>query len=199
MGEADQTRARKFLFQQDFGAPGGETSPREKEAVAEAEARGRAEGFASGRAMAEAEHDAALARTITRVAEAAESLLVRADEEREVFEREALAFAQALALKLAGDALARYPMDAIAEVARSAFEHLRGVPHLVVRVNEELVEKTEALMKKMARERGFEGRLVIMGEPDVAPGDARFEWADGGVARDGARIGAEVASRILAG
>ncbi|TVR08674.1 MAG: flagellar assembly protein FliH [Salinarimonadaceae bacterium] len=199
MGQADPQRARKFLFQQDFGAPGGETSPREQAAIAEAETRAREEGFASGRAAALAEQDADLARTLSRVAEAAENLLARADEEREVFEREALAFAEALARKLAGDALERYPMDAIAEVARASFEHLRGVPHLVVRVNEALVEKTDALMKKMARERGFEGRLVIMGEPDVASGDARFEWADGGVARDGARIGEEVASRILAG
>ena len=48
------------------------------------------------------------------------------------------------------------------------------------------------LVKRLARERGFEGRLVVLGEPDLAPGDARMEWADGGVVRDRARIEAAV-------
>ena len=48
-------------------------------------------------------------------------------------------------------------------------------------------------MQKIARERGFEGRLVIMGEPEIAPVDARLEWADGGVVREGAAIGAALA------
>ena len=30
--------------------------------------------------------------------------------------------------------------------------------------------------------------LVVLGEPDLAPGDARIEWADGGVVRERARI-----------
>jgi flagellar assembly protein FliH len=47
-------------------------------------------------------------------------------------------------------------------------------------------------VKRLARERGFEGRLVVLGEPDLAPGDARMEWADGGVVRDRARIEAAV-------
>jgi flagellar assembly protein FliH len=58
----------------------------------------------------------------------------------------------------------------------------------VLRVNDALVEPVDALMRRMARERGFEGRLVILGEPDLAPGDVRLEWADGGIVRDQARI-----------
>jgi flagellar assembly protein FliH len=195
MASADRT-GKKFLFQRDFSAPIGTPSPKTQEALADAERRGIERGRAEGRAQAMAENDAALAATVARLAEAAMGMLARADEDREAFEREAIAFAMALAQKLAGDALARFPMDAIAQVARSSFEHLRGVPHLVVRVNDDLVENTDALMKKIARERGFEGRLVIMGEPDIARGDARLEWADGGIVRDGARIGEAVARSI---
>lgn len=196
MVSADPTK-KKFLFQRDFGAPNGTPSPAMQDALADAERRGIDKGRAEGRAQAVAEHDAALARTMARLAEAAGTMLARADEDRENFEREAVAFALALARKLAGDALARFPMDAIEQVARSSFEHLRGVPHLVVRVNEELVEQTETMMKKVARERGFEGRLVIMGEPDIAKGDARLEWADGGIVRDGEKIGEAVASSMI--
>ena len=144
-----------------------------------------------------AEADAALAETLRRVGEASRALLADADARGAALESQALAFAETLARKLAGAALDRFPMDAIAEVARQAFTHLRGVPHLVVRVNESLVDDVERMVKQMARERGFDGRLVVLGEPDIARGDARFEWADGGVVRDGAAVAAEVARSIL--
>ncbi len=69
---------------------------------------------------------------------------------------------------------------------------LRGVPHLAVCVNDALVEEVDAMLKRLARERGFEGRIVVLGEPDIALGDARLEWADGGIVRDRSRF--EVAS-----
>lgn len=188
--------ARKFLFQRDFAAPAGEQTPKGREALAEAEKRGREAGFAEGQAQARVEADAQMQQMLARIAEDVAALLARADADRAAFEDEAVAFATALAEKLAGDALAHYPMDAIGQLARKSFEHLRGVPHLVVRVNEALVEKTETLMQKIARERGFEGRLVIMGEPEIEPGDARLEWADGGIVREGAKIGASVADAI---
>lgn len=186
----------KFLFERDFGRPKDAPSPKLQAALEDAEARGYAAGHADGRAQALAEADAALEAALARVADAAERLLAEAEERGARLEEEALAFAQALAVKLAGDAVARFPMDAIAEVARTAFAHLAGVPHLVVRVNEGLVEKTERLVQRIARERGFEGRLVILGDPEIAPGDARFEWADGGVLRDGAALGREIAAAI---
>lgn len=186
----------KFLFERDFGRPKDASSPKLEAALDEAEARGFARGHAAGRAEAQAQADAATDAALARLADAAERLLAESDARAQRLEAEALAFAQALAHKLAGDAVARFPMDAIAEVARTAFAHLAGVPHLVVRVNEGLVEKTERLVQGLARERGFEGRLVILGEPEIAPGDARFEWADGGVVRDGAALGAEIAAAI---
>ena len=84
----------------------------------------------------------------------------------------------------------------LGDAARAALQHLRGVPHLVVRVHESLVDDSEALVKRLARERGFEGRLIVLGEPDLAAGDARMEWADGGVVRDRAQIEAAVLSAL---
>ena len=50
------------------------------------------------------------------------------------------------------------------------------------------MEEVDALLQRLAKERGFEGRLVTFGEPDIAPGDVRLEWADGGIVRDRSRI-----------
>ncbi len=34
---------------------------------------------------------------------------------------------------------------------------------------------------EIAHAHGFDGRLVVLAEPDIAAGDCRIEWADGGV------------------
>lgn len=185
--------ARRFLFDTDF-------RPRESKAtsvmppaeVAAAVAEAHARGMQEGRAQAETQVQARLADAVTRLGLAAAGLIGQSDARDAEREAEAMDFAVSLARRIAGTALDAQPMAAIGDAARAALQHLRGVPHLVVRVHESLVDESEALVKQLARERGFEGRLVVLGEPDLAPGDARMEWADGGVVRDRARIEATV-------
>ena len=47
-------------------------------------------------------------------------------------------------------------------------------------------------IEQMAKRSGFEGRLVILAEPEIAKGDCRIEWADGGVVLERAAIEAKV-------
>lgn len=189
------SNASRFLFDRDFGAPQAAGVKHAAE-LQTAEERGFAQGVLEGQRAARAE-------TQTRLCEAAESLagrvleiMARADQDRAELEDDAIAFALALGRKLAGEALRSEPLAAIAEAAKAAFSHVRGVPHLAVRVNEALLEDVETLVKRLARERGFEGRLIVLGEPDIAPGDARLEWADGGIVRDQARIEEAVARAL---
>lgn len=193
--------ARRFLFDTDFRPrPDNPATVKEAAALAETVARAEAEGYArglrEGQAMAEQQIQARLSDAITRLGLAAAGLIGQSDVRDLSREDEAMDFAVALARKIAGEALDAQPLAAIGDAARAALQHLRGVPHLVVRVHESLVDDSEALVKRLARERGFEGRLVVLGEPDLAPGDARMEWADGGVVRDRARIEAAVLSAI---
>jgi flagellar assembly protein FliH len=186
---APKKPATSFLFDRDFGSSRGMPSAKEQAARDEADQSGYRRGLAEGRAQAAAETNARLNDCMRRIADAAGQLLQQADARARALEDETLAFALSLARKIAGEALSQYPLATIEQIAHSAFGHLRGVPHLVVRVNDGLVEDVETLVKRIARERGFDGRIVTMGEPEIAPGDARFEWADGGIAREAARIG----------
>jgi flagellar assembly protein FliH len=189
------TNASRFLFEHDFrGSRGGDA--KHQAALAEAEARGRAAGFVEGMRQAQADSSGRLADALRRLAEAAATLLAEADARHAALEEDAVAFALELGRKLAGEALRVDALGPIAEAARAAFQHLRGVPHLVVRVNETQVEEVDRLMRRLSRERGFEGRIVVLGEPDVAAGDARLEWADGAVVREQARIADAVADQI---
>ena len=47
-----------------------------------------------------------------------------------------------------------------------------------------------------ARKRGFDGRIVILGEPDVRRGDCRIEWADGGMVVDHQALADAVAALV---
>lgn len=189
-------QATKFLYNQDFRDIGGDKKTRQ--AVEDAEEAAFARGLAQGRAEAEARSEARIADALSRLADQARRLLAEAESEKGRIEHEAVDLALAVAGRIAGEALAKQPLSTIEATARQAFEHLRGVPHLAVRVNDSLVEDVDTLMRRLSREKGFEGRVVVLGEPHIAPGDAKMEWADGGVVREAQRI-ADDARRAVGG
>lgn len=182
------TTASRFLFERDFREPAAGRAPGSAAEIRAAEERGFARGVAEGRRLAAADADAVRARALEGIAGATAALLGRLDADRAEIEAEAVAFAVALGRKIAGEALSARPLAPIAETAAAAFQHLRGVPHLVVRVNDALVEAVEPLLRRLAHERGFEGRIVVLGEPEVGRHDVRLEWAEGGIVREQARI-----------
>ena len=53
-----------------------------------------------------------------------------------------------------------------------------------MRVNDSLYAAAREKLDDIARAHGFEGKLVVLGEPSVGVGDCRIEWADGGVNRE---------------
>lgn len=180
-----------FLFGEDFRQPGsGRRGPGDRERVAERQQREALEleaferGRAAGRAEAEAETARLKVSALQRLADEVGRSSATLDARTAEVEDEALAFFSALATALAGQALAREPLSAIEEGAREAFRHLRGVPHLVARVHSDLVEDVDAALRGLAREHGFEGRIVVIGSEELRPGDARLEWADGAVVAD---------------
>ena len=103
-------------------------------------------------------------------------------------ETEAVDIAVAVARKLCNELIAGEPMAGITGLVRDYFSHLVSTPHLVVRINEALYEIARERIELLAKRSGFEGRLVILAEPEIATGDCRIEWADGGVVLERAAI-----------
>jgi len=79
---------------------------------------------------------------------------------------------------------------------RECLNHARTAPHLVLRVNEALVEPAEELTRKLAAEHGFAGKLMVLGQADIAPGDGRIEWAEGGFVLDSQQLSALVEQAV---
>lgn len=181
----------KFLFDLDFSAPGGgrEAQPAvtvaaHEAALADAEMRGYRSGMASAEAQARTEAERRTAMTFERIGDAIAALQQRIDGVEARFEAEAVEVAVAVARKLAPALIGREPLAEVSALAEACFRELLAAPHVVVRVNEGLYAEAKERLADVARARGFEGRLVVLGEADIAAGDCRIEWADGGLVRD---------------
>ncbi len=166
--------------------------------VSEARAAGFAEGFAAG-------ENGATAKAARRLAEAAEAIGDRVaghtaaiDDLRRATAAEASALAAAIAGKLAAALIARFPTAEIEALVAECLATLDGVPHLVIRCNDSLADAVREIATRRMETSGFTGRLVVLGEPDIALGDCRLEWVDGGLVRDHAALMREVENRVAA-
>ena len=101
-----------------------------------------------------------------------------------------------LARKLCSELITREPLGEIMALVSDCFTHLVAIPHLVVRVNDQLYEATREKIERQAAQSGFEGRLVILAEPAIATGDCRIEWADGGVVLERAAVEAKITELV---
>jgi flagellar assembly protein FliH len=96
--------------------------------------------------------------------------------------------------------IAREPFAEVSALATECFHHLVSTPHISVRVGPDIQEIAKEKIEEVARGRGYEGRLAIICDETLFPGDCRIEWADGGVIRDQAATTAaidEMVSRYI--
>lgn len=203
----------RFLFDVDFAAPPPPAKPVEvvpekpkvdldyhMAEVAAAEERARREGeeagYGEGRRAAEVRAAERLADEASMLVASTRSLLASLEADRLAIEKQAVALALEAARKLAGGLVDREPSAAILALLADCLGPLRKAPHLVLRLAPDHADPIRAEVDRIARETGFEGRIVILGEPDLARGDCRIEWADGGIVRDGRDLGREIDAAV---
>ncbi len=194
---------RKFLFDTDF-AGAADRKPTEPTItlaehtlkLADAEAAARSSGYAEAQSDAEVELGRRLAETLDRIAAGLDvaNRALAAIEAR--LECEAVEVAVAVARKLAPALIAHEPFAEISALASDCFRQLIAAPHVAVRVSDALYAAAKEKLEDIVRARSFEGRLVVLAEPDIALGDCRIEWADGGINRDSAATDAAINAAV---
>ncbi len=190
-----------FMFDDDFGPAAKPAAPaitveQHEAAIAEAETRGYRNGMNAAEAQARTDAERRLAAAFERIAGGLEQLRGGLKTVEDRFEAEAVEVALAVGRKLAADLVAREPFAEISALADQCFRELLSAPHIVVRVNGALYGEAKTKLEEIARTRGFDGRLVVMAEAEIAPGDCRIEWADGGLKRDRAATEAAIAEAV---
>ena len=186
----------KFLFDTDFGTPDkSRERPNQVEVaqrIAAAEAKAHREGYDAGRREAKAESDRRTALALEEIKIAMQGIAARFAGIEQRMETEAVDVAVAVARKLCGGLIAAEPLGEVTGLVSECFSHLVATPHLVVRVNDQLYEAARERIERLAKPSGFQGRLVILAEPDIPTGDCKIEWADGGVVLERAAIEAKI-------
>lgn len=160
----------------------------------------RADGMAEGRTGALAESAQA---TEARLAGALESLtaaIERLVAERARIEGEiehAAVTAIRTVLDRAVPALAaKDPLTELEAFVTRMLAEAFEEPRIVLRVDDSLFEPAKSRLPALSQAAGYAGKLVLLADPDLAVGDARIEWADGGAERDHRRLMADL-DRIL--
>jgi flagellar assembly protein FliH len=186
----------KFLFDTDFAAPDKSrekaTAAEVAQKVAAAEQRAYRDGFDAGQREAKAESDRRSALALEEIKIAMQGIAARFAGVESRMETEAVDVAVAVARKLCSELIAAEPLGELSGLVGECFSHLVSTPHLVVRVNDQLYEAARERIERLAKPSGFQGRLVILAEPQIATGDCRIEWADGGVVLERAAIDAKI-------
>jgi flagellar assembly protein FliH len=178
----------KYMFDEDFATGSKPTitvveAERRRE---DAEAQAHRKGFALGQAQARGEAEQRIAAALGVIGDGLSRLDQSLGGIEARLETEAVEVAVAVGAKLAPQLIAREPFAEISALANECFHQLVTAPHIVIRVGNEIYDDAKDKLEEIARAKGFEGRLVVLADEAMAPGDCRIEWADGGVNRDSA-------------
>ncbi|HVZ51562.1 MAG TPA: FliH/SctL family protein [Pseudolabrys sp.] len=176
----------KYLFDEDF-ATGEKPTITVVEAErrrADAESTAYRKGFAAGQAQAQGEANERIATALSAIADGLSRVHQALSGIEARLETEAVDVAVAVAGKLAPELIAREPLAEIAALATECFRHLVTTPHVAVRISADIYEAAKAKLEDIARARGFEGRMMVITDEALRPGDCRIEWAEGGLVRD---------------
>ncbi|RDV03190.1 FliH/SctL family protein [Undibacter mobilis] len=178
--------AAKFLFDEDFASGEKPTitlveAERRRE---DAESIAHRKGFDAGQTQARAEQNERIARALTMLAEQAMLLDGQLKDIEARLESEAVQVAFAVASKLAPELIAREPFAEIEVLATDCFRQLIATPQISIHVGQDIYDEAKQKIEDIARSRGFDGRIDVMADAALAPGNCRIEWAEGGIVRD---------------
>lgn len=145
-------------------------------------------GVVDGQQRLEAQLTAALSTISAQL-----TLAVRAATEAPVeITQAATDLALAIMRKMHPALAAKHGLDEVEGVLAACLEQLKNEPRLVAYVPNALLDPLNERVATISAARGFEGRIVLIGDPELADSDCRIEWADGGLERDTRRLWADI-------
>ena len=158
----------------------------------------REEGIALGHAEAERSATGQLAAAADSVATSAAAMARALEDAQKTAVANAVDLAAAIARKLALTLIESQPLVELEALIAECLTSIESAPHLVIRCHPDLAETVRQSTESRMTTSGFTGRLVVIGDPEIALGDGKIEWADGGLIRDLTAITASIDERVNA-
>jgi flagellar assembly protein FliH len=141
-------------------------------------------GFEAGKAAGKEQQTAqlhALIATVDRNIGALLKNLANVEKEQDGIIRSIVV---AIARKILPDFAARNGLAEIEAVLADALREMAREPRLVIRVHESQLDAVNERAQALAAQRAYPGKLIVLADDNIAAGDCRIEWADGGVERN---------------
>ena len=155
-----------------------------KAAFAKGLAAGKTEGHTAGYDKASSELQATITDATVRLADGVEQLLADRDDLNNGRTGQPLKIALAILSKLLPATLERHGREELEAFILACLAEAVDEPRLSIKVSDMIVNDIRPRLEALAAERGFGGRLVILGAPKLGASDARIEWAEGGAERN---------------
>ena len=152
----------------------------------------RQEGFEDGKATGSAEAKASIDRSVadalTVAGQALQTLGPALDDLRAGIEANALQTVTTIVRKIVPYYVRKHGFDEVEALLRDCLSAAYDEPRIVVRAHDSVLVSLTDQLDTLTKSSGFNGNVVLFEDQELAPGDCRVEWADGGAERDVNRI-----------
>lgn len=215
-------KLKPFLFEYSFddGADAARQAEEEarRRAAEEAEANkpptfsveeleaAKAEAYAKGRQDGMDDAMAGIEQQVARTLDAVFSRVQKVFDQHKAWTREMETDAARLGLAVIGRLAPELARDnelpEVEAVIREAFGFLTEQPKVMIRVAKELEESLSGKVELMATRVGYEGKVVLVGDPELPVDDCRISWQAGAVERSLDNVWEQIdqiVERVLAG
>ena len=112
--------------------------------------------------------------------------------------KEAAAVAVAIVRKLHPEFARRYGLEEVEAAVLDCLRNLDRTPKVTLKVHPELVEAVKEKIEGLAERAAFDGKLGVVADGSLGPGDCRVEWGDGGAERDQSAVWSQVDQAVEA-
>lgn len=182
-------QTEKFLFETTFDADGqilhdAATSGPKKVFTPDEVEEIRKEAYAEGLTGVEAQTAQQNVQILGQISESMVQVISHLDEELRRIKGDAATLAMTVADRLCGTLLKKEPETEIIALIEKCLEQLPSEPHIVVRVSEAVGVTVKSAIGDVAAQKGFNGKVIVIPEPELQLADCRIEWADGGIERN---------------
>ncbi|MDF1791356.1 MAG: hypothetical protein P1U88_05560 [Thalassobaculaceae bacterium] len=196
--QAAEEAARRAAADADANLPPTFSLEEMEAAKAAAHASGRQEGMDDAMAGIEQQVARTLDAVFSRVPKVFEQYKAWAKE----MESDAARLGLAVIGRLAPELVRDNELPEVEAVIREAFGFLTEQPKVMIRVAKDLEEPLSGKVELMASRVGYEGQVVLVGDPELPVDDCRVSWQAGAVERSLDDIWGQIdqiAERVLAG
>lgn len=189
--QAETAPVRKFMFDRCFDdasvvhrAPERKPVLMKPDQIDALKQESRDAGFAEGKAAGLDEQTAHLMTVLAQVDRNITALIQGLQAVVAEQEDQTRHLALAIAKKIVPVFVAQNGFQEIEALIGDTIREMAREPRLVVRVHEAEFDVLDEKIQTIAAQRAYSGKVVVLTDPEIAAGDCRIEWADGGVARD---------------